>query len=51
MAAVTTNAIGMSTYSRLGYNLERDLAPVALAGNVPHVLVAHPGCPPATCGR
>jgi tripartite-type tricarboxylate transporter receptor subunit TctC len=45
MAAVTTNAIGMSTYSKLGYNLERDLAPVALAGNVPHVLVVHPTLP------
>jgi tripartite-type tricarboxylate transporter receptor subunit TctC len=45
MAAVTTNAIGMSTYTRLGYNLERDLAPVALAGNVPHVLVVHPALP------
>src|SRR5688500_16942199 len=40
MAAVTTNAIGMATYTKLGYHLERDLAPVALAGNVPHVLVA-----------
>lgn len=45
MAAVTTNAIGMSTYSKLGYSLERDLAPVALAGNVPHVLVVHPTLP------
>ena len=45
MSAVTTNAIGMSTYTKLGYNLERDLAPVALAGNVPHVLVAHPTLP------
>lgn len=45
MAAVTTNAIGMSTYTRLGYDLERDLAPVALAGNVPHILVAHPTLP------
>jgi tripartite-type tricarboxylate transporter receptor subunit TctC len=45
MAAVTTNAIGMSTYTRLGYHLERDLAPVALAGNVPHILVAHPTLP------
>ncbi|MGZ5177812.1 MAG: Bug family tripartite tricarboxylate transporter substrate binding protein [Burkholderiales bacterium] len=45
MAAVTTNAIGMSTYTKLGYDLERDLAPVALAGNVPHVLVAHPTLP------
>src|SRR5215212_496074 len=45
MAAVTTNAIGMSTYTKLGYDLARDLAPVALAGNVPHVLVAHPNLP------
>jgi len=45
MAAVTTNAIGMSTYTKLGYDLERDLAPVALAGNVPHILVAHPTLP------
>ena len=45
MAAVTTNAIGMSTYAKLGYHLERDLAPVALAGNVPHILVAHPTLP------
>jgi len=45
MAAITTNAIGMSTYTRLGYNLERDLAPVSLVGNVPHILVAHPSLP------
>jgi tripartite-type tricarboxylate transporter receptor subunit TctC len=45
MAAVTTNAIGMSTYSKLGYHLERDLAPVSLGGNIPHVLIAHPKLP------
>lgn len=45
MAAVTTNAIGMSTYTKLGYNLERDLAPVTLVGNVPHILVSHPALP------
>ena len=45
MAALTTNAIGMSTYTKLGYHLERDLAPVGLAGNIPHVLVAHPTLP------
>ena len=45
MAAVTTNAIGMSTYAKLGYNLEKDLAPVSLVGNVPHILVAHPTLP------
>lgn len=45
MAPVTTNAIGMSTYAKLGYNLEKDLAPVSLAGNVPHILVSHPTLP------
>lgn len=45
MAAVTTNAIGMSTYAKLGYHLERDLAPVSLGGNIPHVLIAHPKLP------
>lgn len=45
MSAVTTNAIGMSTYTKLGYDLERDLAPVTLVGNVPHILVAHPTLP------
>jgi tripartite-type tricarboxylate transporter receptor subunit TctC len=45
MAPITTNAIGASTYAKLGYSLERDLAPVSLAGNIPHVLVAHPGLP------
>jgi len=45
MAAVTTNAIGMATYTKLGYDLERDLAPVVLAGNVPHILVIHPSLP------
>lgn len=45
MAATTSNAIGMSTYTRLGYSLEKDLAPVSLAGNVPHVLVSHPILP------
>jgi tripartite-type tricarboxylate transporter receptor subunit TctC len=48
MAAVTTNAIGMSTYAKLNYNLERDLVPVSLVGNVPHILVAHPTLPRAT---
>jgi len=48
MAAVTTNAIGMSTYAKLGFNLERDLAPVALAANVPHILISHPTLPART---
>jgi tripartite-type tricarboxylate transporter receptor subunit TctC len=45
MAAVTTHAVGMSLYSKLGYDLEKDLAPVSLVANVPHILVAHPSVP------
>jgi tripartite-type tricarboxylate transporter receptor subunit TctC len=45
MAPVTTNAIGMHTYAKLGYNLEKDLSPVSLVGNVPHILVSHPTLP------
>jgi tripartite-type tricarboxylate transporter receptor subunit TctC len=45
MAATTSNAIGMTTYARLGYSLENDLTPVTLVGNVPHILVSHPTLP------
>ncbi len=45
MAAVTTHAVGMSLYSKLGYDLEKDLAPVSLVANVPHILVVHPSMP------
>lgn len=48
MAATTTNAIGMTTYAKLGYSLEKDLAPVTLAANIPHVLVSHPTLPVKT---
>src|SRR5919201_5806171 len=36
MAAVTTHAVSMSLYSKLGYDVEGDLAPVTLVANVPH---------------
>jgi tripartite-type tricarboxylate transporter receptor subunit TctC len=45
MAAVTTHAVSMSLYSKLGYDLEKDLAPVTQVANVPHILVAHPSVP------
>ena len=45
MAAVTTHAVSMSLYSKLGYDLEKDLAPVSLVANVPHILVANPSVP------
>jgi tripartite-type tricarboxylate transporter receptor subunit TctC len=45
MGAVTTHAVGMSLYNKLGYDLEKDLLSVSLVANVPHVLVAHPSTP------
>ena len=33
MSAVTTNAIGMATYTKLGYSLERDIVPAILASD------------------
>jgi tripartite-type tricarboxylate transporter receptor subunit TctC len=45
MGAVTTHAVSMSLYAKLGYDLEKDLAPVSLVANVPHILVAHPALP------
>ena len=37
MAAVTTHAVSMGLYAKLGYDLEKDLAPVSLVSNVPHM--------------
>ena len=45
MAAVTTHAVSMSLYTKLNYDLEKDLVPVSLVANVPHILVAHPSVP------
>ncbi|MBI3372051.1 MAG: tripartite tricarboxylate transporter substrate binding protein [Betaproteobacteria bacterium] len=45
MGAVTTHAVGMSLYAKLGYDLEKDLAPVSLVANVPHILVANLSVP------
>ncbi len=45
MGAVTTHAVSMSLYAKLGYDLEKDLAPVSLVANVPHILVANPTIP------
>jgi tripartite-type tricarboxylate transporter receptor subunit TctC len=45
MAAVTTHAISATLYQKLGYDLQKDLVPVSLAANSPHVLIAHPSLP------
>ena len=35
-------------YSRLGYDIERDLAPITVVSNVPQVLAVHPSLPVKT---
>ena len=45
MAPVTTYAVGMTAYTKLGWRLDTDLMPVAMVANVPHILVAHPALP------
>jgi tripartite-type tricarboxylate transporter receptor subunit TctC len=51
MGAITTHAVSMSLYSNLSYDLEKDLAPVSLVANVPHILVAHPSIPGKSLGE
>jgi len=48
MAPVTTYAVGMAAYGKLNWNLEKDLVPVAMGANIPHILVAHPSLPVKT---
>lgn len=45
MSSVTTLAIGASLYSKLPYDVVRDLEPVALVGSVPFVLLVNAALP------
>lgn len=45
LSSVATLAIGASLYSKLPYDVLRDLAPVTRIGAVPNVLVVHPSVP------
>ncbi|MBC7778735.1 MAG: tripartite tricarboxylate transporter substrate binding protein [Proteobacteria bacterium] len=45
MAAVTTHSISATLIQKLGYDLQKDLAPISLVANSPQVLVAHPSLP------
>jgi tripartite-type tricarboxylate transporter receptor subunit TctC len=40
-----TNAVGMSLYPNLKFDLVRDFAPVTKLATTPHVLVVHPSLP------
>ena len=48
LMASPANAINMSLYRKMPYDTQRDLAPVALVGAVPSVLVANPALPATT---
>jgi len=48
LMASPANAINMSLYRKMPYDTRRDLAPVALVGAVPSVLVANPDLPVKT---
>lgn len=48
LAAATTHAASVSLYSKLTYNLEKDLVPVTLAANISHILLTHPSLPVKT---
>lgn len=45
LSAISSLAIAPSLYARLPYSVERDLAPISLAGYTPCAIVAHPGAP------
>jgi tripartite-type tricarboxylate transporter receptor subunit TctC len=45
MAAITTHSISATLIQKLGYDLQKDLAPISLVANSPHILVAHPSLP------
>ena len=43
-----TNAVGMSLYPNLKYDLVRDFAPITRVATTPHILVVHPSVPAKT---
>jgi tripartite-type tricarboxylate transporter receptor subunit TctC len=48
LMVTVAQSISESLYSKLPYNLARDLAPVALVAHVPNVMVVHPSVPART---
>jgi tripartite-type tricarboxylate transporter receptor subunit TctC len=48
MGSTATHAINPSLYRRIGYNAQRDFAPVALVGSTPLILTVHPSVPART---
>jgi tripartite-type tricarboxylate transporter receptor subunit TctC len=48
LLASITNAISMSLYPKLAWDLARDFEPVTLLATTPHIVVAHPSLPAKT---
>jgi tripartite-type tricarboxylate transporter receptor subunit TctC len=48
MLGTNTHAINMSLFAKLGYDLQRDFAPITLATSAPMVLIVHPSLPAKT---
>jgi tripartite-type tricarboxylate transporter receptor subunit TctC len=48
MLGTNTHVINMSLYAKLGYDIQRDFAPIALATSAPMVLIIHPSLPAKT---
>ncbi len=48
MLATISNAIGVSFYSKLNYDLVRDFATITQLATTPHILVVHPSVPVKT---
>jgi tripartite-type tricarboxylate transporter receptor subunit TctC len=43
--ASPTLAISPSLYKKLGYDPQKDLAPIALVANIPNIMIVHPSLP------
>ncbi len=48
MLGTNTHVINMSLFAKLGYDIQRDFAPISLATSAPMVLVIHPSLPAKT---
>jgi tripartite-type tricarboxylate transporter receptor subunit TctC len=47
----SNNAVNMTLFKKMSYDIERDFAPVALVGHTPMVLVTHPAVPARDLGE
>ncbi len=48
MLGTNTHVINMSLFAKLGYDIQRDFAPISLATSAPMVLIIHPSLPAKT---